>query len=157
MSLVHCFMSQPNPEWASRIGKNEGLWRYTIQLWQELHVLRPVTESVKLTTSFRIRSDERRKAHGQVVQGKKMSIYTDPLLCKKASLIYRHSPRYCHQNCEIPVRGKEYLEGYRGRQWGKHNIPFFEGQEGWEKLRPWMSKHIICITTSQFHAHGWHY
>ena len=114
-------MSQPNPEWASRIGKNGVLWRYPIQPWQELHVfcVRPVTESVKLTTSFRstVRSDQRRKAHGQVIQGKKMSIYTDPLLCKEASLIHHHSPRYCHQNCEIPVRGKEYLEGYRGRQW----------------------------------------
>lgn len=71
-----------------------------------------------------------------------MSVYADPLLCywwwKKASLTYHHSPRYCIQSCEIPVRGKDYSKGFRGRQWGqwgKHCISFFERLEGWEKLR----------------------
>lgn len=76
---------------------------------------------VKWITSFRSigRSSQRGRAHGPVIPGKRMSVYTDLLFYwwwKKASFIYHHSPSHHNQSCEIPVRGKEYLEGSRGRQ-----------------------------------------
>lgn len=74
------------------------------------------------------------KAHGQVIRKRKMYVYTDPLLWEKPSLIYLHSPRYCNQSCAIPVRGKGYLEGLRGRQWEmKKTHSFWKA----ERVRIW--------------------
>lgn len=138
MSLVHSFKSQANPEWASVIGRNGVLWRYLLQLREELCVfcVRPVTKSIKLITSLGGigQSDHKMKAHGQVIRKRKMYVYTDPLLWEKPSLIYLHSPRYCNQSCAIPVRGKGYLEGLRGRQWEmKKTHSFWKA----ERVRIW--------------------
>lgn len=101
-------------------------------------------ELVKWITSFRSigRSNQRGRAHGPVIQGKRMSVYTDFFFFflnwwwKKSSFIYHHSPSYHNQSCEISVRGNKYLERSRGRQRivGKTQI-FFERVEGWDSLR----------------------
>lgn len=98
---------------------------------------------VKWITSFRSigRSGQRGRAHGPVIPGKTMSVYTDLLFYwwwKKTSFIYHHSPSYNNQSCEIPVRGKEYLEGSRGGQRIGENTKFLS-LKGWKGGRYWGS------------------
>lgn len=121
-------------------------------------------ESVKWITSFRGTGEntQRGKAHGPVIQGKRMNVYADPLFYwwwQKASVIYHYSASYCTQSCEIPVRGKDYLEGSRGRQRtvGKTQNLFLSKAGRMGDPEALDNKHVTCVTASHFHAKGRHY